>query len=63
MNVVCLRPNFPNLMGLIQKSGKKKQKNTLTCSMSWCITGLSMAPSISKGMLLNGYKPMKHSMG
>ena len=63
MNVVYLRPSFSNLMGLIQKSGKKKQKNTLTCSMFQCIAGLSMAPSISKGMLLYGYKPMKHSMG
>ena len=63
MNAACLRPSFPNLMGLIQKSGKKKQKNTLTCSMFQCIAGLSMAPFISKGMLLYGYKLMKHNMG
>ena len=31
--------------------------------MSQCIAGLSMAPFISKGMLLYGYKPTKHSMG
>ena len=31
--------------------------------MFQCIARLSMAPFISKGMLLYGYKLMKHSMG